>query len=263
MKAVIGVIGVGMVGGAISECVRANSDLGLRQYDKFKDLGELSSLVADADIAFVSVPTLNCTDGEQDLLPLTEVLSRLDKLNFSNPVVIKCTVVPGTMNILAKAHPFLSLVHCPEFLTERNANQDFMNQKEILFSTPNATTAEITRAFLKLMLPGAPIMYCSDFKTTELAKYIHNCLLATKVAFLNEMHNYAQMIGADYSGAVGCAVNQGVIGASHCQVPGPDGKFGFGGSCFPKDTEALAFVGAGRLPILDAVIESNRKQRNK
>jgi UDPglucose 6-dehydrogenase len=118
--------------------------------------------------------------------------------------------------------------------------------------------------FYNELLPKAGVVaHYSDYKVTELAKYLHNCFLATKVAFMNEFYDVCQKLGADYDAVSGAAKSQGMIGLSHLMVPGPDGLRGFGGSCFPKDTSALA----GSLPpeymsILRAAMESNRKVRN-
>ena len=79
----------------------------------------------------------------------------------------------------------------------------------------------------------------TDFETAELIKYMNNCYFATKVSFLNEMYQIADGCGADWDVAVEGFVRDGRVGHSHMNVPGPDGKFGFGGSCFPKDVQAM------------------------
>ena len=79
----------------------------------------------------------------------------------------------------------------------------------------------------------------TDFQTAELIKYMNNLFFATKVSFLNEMKVLADNIGANWNDAIEGFILDGRIGHSHLSVPGPDGKFGFGGSCFPKDIQAL------------------------
>jgi len=79
----------------------------------------------------------------------------------------------------------------------------------------------------------------TNFETAELIKYMNNCFFATKVSFLNEMYQIAEKCGANWEEAVEGFVRDGRIGHSHMNVPGPDGKFGFGGSCFPKDIQAM------------------------
>jgi UDP-glucose 6-dehydrogenase len=79
----------------------------------------------------------------------------------------------------------------------------------------------------------------TNYETAELIKYMNNCFFATKVSFLNEMYQIADKCGADWDMAVEGFVRDGRVGHSHMNVPGPDGKFGFGGSCFPKDIQAM------------------------
>ena len=79
----------------------------------------------------------------------------------------------------------------------------------------------------------------TNYQTAELIKYMNNCFFATKVSFLNEMYQIAEKCGANWEEAVEGFVRDGRIGHSHMNVPGPDGKFGFGGSCFPKDIQAM------------------------
>ena len=79
----------------------------------------------------------------------------------------------------------------------------------------------------------------TSYETAELIKYMNNCFFATKVSFMNEMYQIAEKIDANWDEAVSGFVSDGRIGHSHLGVPGHDGKFGFGGSCFPKDIQAM------------------------
>jgi UDPglucose 6-dehydrogenase len=264
MKEVIGVIGLGVVGSAVADCFKA-AGYPVAGYDKFKNIGSLGEVVAHSDVCFVAVPTATDMDtGAQDLEPLMDVLARLDRLNFTAPIVIKCTVVPGTMDKLKKMFPFLTLLHQPEFLTEANAKKDFMDQDCLLLSGPNAGAADIVLRVYREALPKARSIWVTDYKATELAKYIHNCFLAVKVAVMNEFYDYAVAIGTDYDSAVKMAATQGRIGESHLRVPGPDGKRGFGGMCFPKDTLALVSSDGGSfLSIITRAILSNKSIRGQ
>ena len=257
----VGIIGVGMVGGAIKAVIEEQGGFKLASYDKYKAIGKFED-VLDSEICFVSVPTP--TDAFlQDLRPLIDVLLNLSAANYAGLIVVKCTVLPGTMGRLAGLHSQLKIMHNPEFLTERNAMHDFKSQSHVLLSCPDTAAGSIAVEFYNKLLPKAMIALYSDYKTTELAKYLHNCFLATKVSFMNEFYDVCQKLGADYDLVSGAAKSQGMIGLSHLMVPGPDGQRGFGGSCFPKDTSALA----GSLPpeylsILRAAMSSNRKVRN-
>ena len=79
----------------------------------------------------------------------------------------------------------------------------------------------------------------TNYETSEMIKYMSNCFFATKVSFMNEMHQIAKKTNVDWDDAVSGFVSDGRIGHSHLGVPGHDGKYGFGGSCFPKDIQAM------------------------
>lgn len=255
----IGIIGCGVVGTAVASAFKRAHFL-VTEYDKYKQIGTLPNVVALADMIFVCVPTPTDDHGTQDRSSLHEVLARLDELKYCGPVIVKCTVVPGTMDSLQETYTKLNLIHNPEFLTEKNAERDFLEQVCVLISGRGTARHMVVHAYIKC-LPGASIHAHPDFKTTELAKYLHNCFLATKVAFMNEMYDYAKSIGADYGTSAMMASDQERIGKSHLQVPGPDGKRGFGGMCFPKDTQALLDVSHGALTILQAAVNANKKVR--
>lgn len=255
----IGIIGLGMVGNAVNETFKTVHETII--YDKFKRIGAINDTV-NADLIFVCVPTPTLENGEQDLDPLTSVLTDLNELLYNGVVVIKCTVLPGTCSKLSAQFPDLQIVHNPEFLTEKNSVKDFRNQKTILLSSPNyAALTVASTAYIDIFSGEAPCKLHNKYESTEMAKYIHNCFLATKVAFFNEIYNLCKTLNIDYSIAKSSAASQMVIGESHTQVPGPDGKFGFGGACFPKDTAALLKNNEETLGILKAAVESNKKQR--
>jgi len=88
--------------------------------------------------------------------------------------------------------------------------------------------------------PTVPYVLCGSLEA-EITKYFCNCFLATKVSFANEMKQYCDAVGADYERVVESSIYDDRVGKSHLAVPGPDGHNGFGGSCFPKDINALIF----------------------
>ena len=256
----VGIIGYGVVGGAIGQCLK-EAGLDVVPYDKYKKIGSYEQ-VCQTDLIFVSVPTPT-VDGLQDLSPLQDVLLNLSMHNYANTVVIKCTVLPGTCDMMQDQYPNLILAHNPEFLTERNAAKDFQNQAFVPLSArkPEAT-ASVIKMF-DIALPKAACIVYLDFKTTELGKYIHNTFLATKVSFMNEIYDYCQFKNINYNNALSVATLQGVIGQSHTKVPGPDGSRGYGGMCFPKDTSALINQpgSAEILTVLGAAVNANKRFR--
>ena len=256
----IGVIGVGMVGGTIVKDFEKKFKVNV--YDKYKKMGSWEE-VLNSDLIFVCVPTPT-VDGMQDLLAIHEVLFNIAESAFKGPVILKSTVLPGTCDILRSTYPYIKLLHSPEFLTERNAFEDFMKQPAVLVSCPAEYEYQVLSIILGVfgtILPNTKVCFVADFQITEFCKYIHNCFLATKVAFMNQMYDYAQKRGIEWNHAINFAVEQGVIGASHTKVPGPDGLRGFGGSCFPKDTEAILNGSGNILSILHAAVTYNHAVR--
>jgi UDPglucose 6-dehydrogenase len=251
----IGIIGIGMVGTAILETLK-KSNISPLIYDKYKKIGSFKEVV-NTDLIFVCVPTPT-QNKVQDISFLKDVISGLDDNYYNGVIVVKSTVLPGTMDNLKKLYPKLKLAHNPEFLTERNAYEDFINQKNILISC-NVEDLNLIKKVYGYMTSSEVIHY-EDYRITETAKYVHNCFLATKISFMNQIYDYCQKENIDYSKVTEAAISQGKIGSTHTLVPGPDGDRGFGGSCFPKDTEALiGFI--EEFSILKEVIEYNKSIR--
>jgi UDPglucose 6-dehydrogenase len=132
----------------------------------------------------------------------------------------------------------LNLVFNPEFLTERSAKFDFINQARVVLGGDTRNTAVVAEMYKK-RFGHTQCVIETTFETAELIKYMSNCYFAMKVSFLNEMKLISDAIGADWEDAKEGFVRDGRIGHSHMNVPGPDGRLGFGGSCFPKDIQAM------------------------
>ena len=131
----------------------------------------------------------------------------------------------------------------PEFLTERSANFDFINQHRFIIGSGDSMSSAMASEEFSELLKNRfgsciSILECT-YETAEMIKYMNNCFFATKVSFLNEMYQIAEKSQVNWKQAIDGFVADGRIGHSHLNVPGPDGKFGFGGSCFPKDVQAL------------------------
>jgi UDPglucose 6-dehydrogenase len=218
--------------------------------------------VLDTEIVFINVPTPS-VEGKQDYSIVEGVILQLQGLRYQGVVVIKSTVLPGSCRRWEDTYG-LPIVHNPEFLTERNAQKDFDNQEAILLSGSIEALRPVVDSY-RQVFPDTPLHCYSQFEVTEVAKYIHNDFLATKVAFMNEMHDLCQYVGCDYEQAIEAALSQKKILPNHTKVPGPDGQFGFGGSCFPKDTIALhsAFSDKVNMRTLGGAIDSNKISRCK
>ncbi len=211
----IGLIGVGTVGGTLKKYFQEKTDHDLACHDPDKGL---SDSFEEVEAVFISVPVRPSNDG-QDLSTLKNAVSFAHR--FTRNVFIRSTVLPGTNDLLGT-------VACPEFLTERFAYNDMCNLPILV-----GGGADIGEIF-----PGKKIIKVSN-KEAEMAKFAHNCFGAMKVTYFNMIHEICKSIGADYDNVRNAAMITGYIEKEHTQVPGPDGKYGYGGKCFPENIWAF------------------------
>jgi UDPglucose 6-dehydrogenase len=233
----IGIIGVGVVGGATAEAFES-CGMDVRKYDIVSfGTEEHWARVLEADLVFVCVPTLTINDA-QDKTPIESVSRKLSESGYKGVVCVKCTVLPGTCEDL-RARFGLKIVHNPEFLTAAKPFEDFMNQKAIIMAGAVEDMALAELAY-GILLPGVPVIKHERFEVTEIAKYMRNCYLAIKVTYANEIYELCQSVGVPYGDVKDMMLSQGKIEHGHWNVPGPDGKVGYGLGCLPKDTRALS-----------------------
>ena len=183
---------------------------------------------------------MNLDIVEQALQDISEVNERED-----NVVLLRSTVVPGTTRRLQSKYTKLNIVFNPEFLTERSAKYDFINQSRIIVGGGEGHAFEVgaTADLFRWRFGDSVSIIETDWETAELIKYMGNCFFATKVSFMNEMYQIAEKCNVDWEVALDGFYRDGRVGHSHMNVPGHDGKFGFGGSCFPKDIQAILHFG--------------------
>lgn len=243
----IGIIGRGFVGGAVQFGFSANTgcDAEVRVYDKDpnKSLNTLEEVVNESDFIFLSVPTPANPDGSVNLDIVDEALSSVNEvIKKDNIILLRSTMTPGSTEKFQKKYPQLKLVFNPEFLTERSAKFDFINQSRYVLGGNPKHTAEVANMYRWRFGKSISIVE-TNTATAELIKYMNNCFFATKVSFMNEMKLVSDACDADWESAVDGFIRDGRIGHSHLNVPGHDGKLGFGGVCFPKDILAMIDLG--------------------
>tara|TARA_Y100000310_G_scaffold332121_1_gene407098 strand:+ start:289 stop:1140 length:852 start_codon:yes stop_codon:yes gene_type:complete len=243
----IGIVGNGYVGKATAllKCLDVNVVIYDKDPDKCMPVGISLSMLKDCDFIFVCVPTPMRQDGKCDASIVQSVVTDLVSIGYSRShIIVRSTVPIGTCMDMG-------VMFFPEFLTERNWKNDFRNNNVwILGRDESNISRSIVDELYDSVFMSAHHHGCLkniprvDYYTTqeaELAKYIRNCFLAVKVSFFNEMEELCVKKGIDYN-----AVREAVgvdqrIGLSHTAVPGPDGRRGYGGTCFPKDTAALLY----------------------
>ena len=248
LKNSIGIVGQGYVGTAVRTV--------FEKYYKVEtyDLVEkctcdcISDLVNKTDIIFVCVPTPMKKDGSCDTSIVESVVKEIHQVTMTDKIVaIKSTVPPGTTNELNKKYSNITVIFNPEFLTEANFIEDFKNQDRIIIGGQRPASTKL-RQIYSLVFPQAKIVKTGSI-TAEMVKYFTNTFLATKVSFANEIFKICHSLGIDYDKVVEYATLDERLGKSHWSVPGPDGHYGFGGSCFPKDINALISVARDKLDL--------------
>ncbi len=242
---IIGVIGNGFVGKATS--ILKNNDVELKIYDidpnLCSPLGTRIEDMKECELIFISVPTPMDNNGKCYIDIVESVVEKL-KVHVKEPnnfIVIRSTVLPGTSDNL-------NCYFMPEFLTEKNFMNDFINCQQWIFGLRG--NQENDKIFIEKInklftlakehkcIKSNVTIFVSN-KESEMIKYFRNCYLAMKVSFCNEIYDYCQHKNIDYQTVREIATKDQRIGSSHTMVPGHDGKRGYGGTCFPKDTKAL------------------------
>jgi UDPglucose 6-dehydrogenase len=237
MTAKVAIIGMGFVGGAIHSSFLNNANVELLAIDPAKGWLASYSEIANFDAVFVCVPSPQRTDGSCDTSILVEVLKQLSIVNFKGVIISKVTAIPSVY--LGLQSTYTNLVHAPEFLTAANAVSDYLNGSFAVIG--GATTAYRNEAerIIRLSQPHLnSVTHCS-IGEASFVKYTINSFLATKVIFMNEMAKLAEENQCNWDNIKQAVGQDKRVGASHMQVPGPDGDYGFGGMCFPKDTNAM------------------------
>tara|TARA_B100000131_G_scaffold216990_1_gene208615 strand:+ start:264 stop:1115 length:852 start_codon:yes stop_codon:yes gene_type:complete len=237
----IGIVGQGFVGTAVKEGLKKYHTIETFDIKEQSTCDSLHELVNTTDIVFVCVPTPMNRDGSCNIGIVDNVVKEInDTVNVGQDgkvVIIKSTIPPGTTERLNKECNHIEVVFNPEFLTEANFIEDFKNQDRIIIGGPRPASTKVRQLFYKAF-PKAHIIKTSS-TIAEMVKYTTNCFLATKVSFANEIKMICDEIDIDYDKVTEYATYDERLGKSHWSVPGPDGKLGFGGSCFPKDINAI------------------------
>ena len=261
----IGIIGQGFVGNAVYQ--KFKNYYNVYTYDLKTKLCNATNeeIFVECNTIFICLPTPMSKDGSCYTGIVEAELRDLDKKckfdqNKKKTIVVKSTVPPGTTKRWNKQFKNLNIVFNPEFLTEANAVQDYENQSRIILGGPRPATTKLKPLFTKVF-PKASIIK-TDSTYAEMVKYVTNSFLATKVSFANEMYEICQYLNIDYDKVIEYAQYDERLGKSHWAVPGPDGDFGYGGHCFPKDVKALIHVAMELESDIDPVMLMATDEKN-
>ena len=235
----VGIVGQGFVGIALKKMFSRyykvyTYDKALSDLSTHKNVYDLSKA---CEAVFVCVPTPMKEDGSCDISIVKNVVHEACSTGRQNIIVIKSTVPPNTTKYLQDTCLDSQIVFNPEFLLERNAEEDFENTTRVVLGGPRPATTRL-KQFYSRVFPNADIIK-TDSTIAEMVKYLTNSFLAVKVSFANEIYNICESLNVDYDKVIEYALYDNRLGQTHWSVPGPDGHMGFGGSCFPKDLNAL------------------------
>jgi UDPglucose 6-dehydrogenase len=234
-KFTIGVVGNGVVGSATARTYLEHvAQVYIYDTDSLKCVHSLETVLA-SDIIFICLPE----GAVPGFFP-----EKPSEVDAKRCYVIKSTVPIGTTKALQKRHGLDNLIHSPEFLTARCSFTDAQIPSRNIIGIPSEISygASELHELYHQRFPQVPIFSMSS-NESEAVKLIQNSFFAVKVAFWNEMKGLSDKLGMDWNNILDGILSDGRIETSHTQVPGPDGKKGFGGFCLPKDlNELTAFI---------------------
>jgi len=231
----IGIIGFGIVGKAVEYGFRGG-DNKIKYYDKYKESDGLKDVVDFSEFIFVCLPT-PYKDNRIDLSIMDENIKEIAGFikGTEKIVVIKSSVVPGTTRNYANLYKDCNFSFNPEFLTEANYLEDFVNSDRIVIGADNDKIRLRVTDLYRDRFPYTEI-FLTDLTSAEMVKYMANCFLATKVIFANEVYDLCLKLGINYDEVKKMVAADKRVGKSHLDVTTVRG---FGGKCFPKDIVAL------------------------
>lgn len=259
----IGIVGYGYVGKAIEYGFKDKNQIYINDIN-IASLS-LAQVVKNSDFIFIGVPTpMTAKYTKIDLSIVDTVFKNIvtlaKKLDREPIIVIKSTVVPGTTRSLSKKYRWPKSLFNPEFLTEANYLEDFVNSDRIVIGGDSNTDRLALVQLYRDSFPKTPI-FETDPTSAEMVKYMANTYLVLKVTFANEIFDLCEKLGIKYEEVKRMTVADKRIYDSHLDITTARG---FGGKCFPKDTVSL--LGLARewgvkLSVLEAAWKKNLKIR--
>ena len=252
MKIIIA--GYGFVGKAVANAIQEKNSINIvdPKYDNHK--------VADfpyADGIIVCVGTPSDQLGDCDI---GQIINVMDQVPVHLPVLIKSTITPDYLQRILNKYPEHSICYSPEFLRAATANEDFANQTYMVMGGDDPEG--FWSVLFKESLSSLKIIFNTSITEASMIKYATNCFLSVKVAFFNQLYDLCEKNSAEYSLVRQVLTHDERIGNSHMMVPGPDMSRGFGGACFPKDTNAFIHY-CDRQGISHTLVESAVKYNKK
>ncbi|HTE53094.1 MAG TPA: UDP-glucose/GDP-mannose dehydrogenase family protein [Kofleriaceae bacterium] len=244
----------------LADLIRRNASRG-----RLRFTSETASAVAGADVVFIAVGTPQGDDGRANLDHVMAAARDIGRaLTGWAVIATKSTVPVGTADrvraaIAEHATVDFAVASNPEFLKEGDAVNDFMKPARVILGVEDARARQVLEDLYAPFVRSRNRIQVVDVRSAELIKYAANAMLATRISFMNELALLAEKVGADIEKVRTGMGSDPRIGP-HFLYPGP----GFGGSCFPKDLQALLATAADsdhELMVIDAVVRANQRQK--
>lgn len=279
MFSYINIIGYGYVGSSIGFLCRQRKikysiiDLNTKvntgeeyYFNNLTDAVKESEKNNDVNFYFICVPTPS-KDNKCDTSIVESIFSLLSNIcSKKSIVIIKSTVVPGTTRKIhnSNRNGNIFLYFCPEFLTEKNAENDVLNEKKIIIGASNEQKNIHVFHIMSIMYNTRDDIKFCLYEYAEMMKYTINVYLAQKVSYFNKIHDICEKLNISYDILKDLFLLDTRISGSHTNVPGHDGKFGFGGSCLIKETQgmmSLCYTLGLNTDTLESILEENSFRR--
>lgn len=253
----IGIIGMGVVGNATAKVLGKAHEI--IPYDKYKEPYKDTIKLKETNAVFICVPTPMKTNGQVDNSAIIDSFHVLDNIKYRGLVIIRSTSVSGTIDNLKEDLPFSCAVN-PEFLRQEHALKDMMNTNKIIIGADREKDYKLIKKIYKPVFPKVRYIK-TTIKEAEMIKYASNVVLTGQIAVANEIYQICKKLNINYNKIKDAVLLDHRVGRN-IDVPGPDGKLGFGGACFPKDLNALIYLSCeeGYKPyLLEEIWRSNRR----
>jgi UDPglucose 6-dehydrogenase len=252
----IGIIGIGAVGNAVYQTIKDFNEVSVFDIDAWKCVDP--EKLYDSDFVFVCVPTPFHRLTGAWINEVHTALFMLEQNKYKGVVIIKSTMMIGSTRKLSKGFPSLKIVYNPEFLTERSAVDDFKNQQAVILGSDNQSAMNDVADLYKDIFKSIPV-YSLSSEEAETIKLIHNSILPVKISFLSELLASTNLNIDQFNQSILLASLFGNL--TPVTIPGPDGKIGWAGKCFVKDTLALARNMGDFKTTLQGAIDTNKHLR--
>src|SRR3989344_419354 len=258
----LGIIGYGFVGQAVANGfqVASGGKDTIRYYDKYKETLSLEEVIDKSEFIYICLPTpMKDDESGIDLSIIQEMMGEITKYtnNTDKIVIIKSTVTPGTTAGLEKKYPKTKFAFNPEFLTEANFLEDFLNADRTVIGANNDLVSRSVAVLYQQRFSKTKI-FQTDPTTAEMVKYFSNAFLSLKITFANFFYDYCQKIGVKYEEVKKMGAFDNRIVDKHLEVTT---QRGFGGKCFPKDL--IAIMGEFKKAGVDASLFETMWKYNK